>query len=132
MKDYMRSYTEGGAAMAPPAQQGPPAQAAGEQGEGGNPEAQLQGMLQEYSSNRSPELAMQICDMLVQAMGAGSAESQSAGQQAPPADAGAGAPPAGANGMRMPMHKKGGVVGKKPMSAMEKFQAAKMAKKGKV
>jgi len=101
MKDYLNKYAakstrkfQDGGAM--PAEQAP----AAPQGGGGD----IEGMLAQYAETRDPQLAVAICDSLVEMMGA-----QGGGA---PAEGGAPAP-AMANGGRMgykpaPMFKKGG------------------------
>lgn len=65
MKNYSpRKFQEGGP-MAPPPQ-GPPA--GGPEGGGGAPD--LEAMLAEYAQTRDPQLAVAICDALVEMMAA--------------------------------------------------------------
>ncbi len=56
----------------------------------------LEGMLMEYSQTRDPQLAVAICDMLVEMMAA-----QGGGAPAGGPEAGAGAPPMARAGMKM-------------------------------
>lgn len=95
MKDYLNTYgnktpkfQEGGAMQEPaaaPQQQGP----------------DVEGMLQQYAQQPSPELAVAICDSLVAMMGAAQGGAPEGGAPMP----------AAANGMRMggaPKFRKGG------------------------
>lgn len=89
----LRMFQEGGA-MAPP--EGAPA---GPPPEGGGGGGDIEAMLAEYAQTRDPQLAVAICDMLVEMMMGGGAEGG-----APPPEGGppAGPPPGGA-----PMGRKG-------------------------
>lgn len=98
MKDYnptkIQKFQEGGAMPPPPEGGAPPAP---EGGGGGDVEA----MLAEYAQSRDPQLAVAICDMLVEMMMGGGAEGG-----APPAPEGGappppGGPPMGRSGMKL-------------------------------
>ena len=84
----VRKFQEGGAMPAPEAPMGPEA-GAPPAGGGGD----IESMLAEYAQTRDPQLAVAICDMIVEMM------AQGGGEGAP---AEGGAPPEGA-----PMAKKG-------------------------
>lgn len=91
--DWINAYSENkvkkfqaGGPMAPPeAEMAPPA-------EGGAPD--LEGMLMEYAQTRDPQLAVAICDMLVEMM---AAQQQQGAAGAPPP----GETPMGRRGMKM-------------------------------
>ena len=86
-----RKFQAGGE-MAPPA-----APAGPEAGGGGAPD--LDGMLAEYAQTRDPQLAVQICDSLVELMAQqGGGGGAPAGGPPPPEGGGA---PMGRNGLRM-------------------------------
>ncbi len=92
-----RKFQEGGA-MAPAG--GAPAGPEGApQGQEGG--ADIEAMLAEYAQTRDPQLAVAICDMLVEAMmgaqGGGQPGGAPEGQAGPPQ----GGAPMGRNGMRM-------------------------------
>lgn len=105
-----RRFQEGGAMSPAPQPGGEGAPAGGpEQGGGANIEA----MLAEYAQTRDPQLAVAICDMLVEAM-MGSQQPAQPGA-GPAAQPGAeGGPQMGKNGLKMTPKKKGPVF-KKPM-----------------
>lgn len=129
--NYVNMYQAGGPMGDPAMAQGAPAPEQGAPQGGGDPTAQIQEMVAAYAQQRTPELAMQICDLLVQVMGAGGGAAQ--GQDPAMADPAMAQAPAGGNGMRMPYYAKGGAVnvdmmkGKK-MSAIDKMKAAKKSK----
>ena len=103
-----RMFQQGGPMNAAPAPGGAPQ--GGEPAPQGAPqggEPNIEAMLAEYAQTRDPQLAVAICDMLVEAMGAGQA--QPGGQPAP---AEGGAPQMGRNGLKMSA-KKGPVFKKK-------------------
>lgn len=87
-----RKFQEGGAMMAPEAGMAPEAAPAPQGGD-------LEGMIAEYAQSRDPQLAVAICDQIVEMM------AQGGGAGAP---AEAGAPPMARNGMKMrgPVFKK--------------------------
>ena len=84
-----RKFQAGGA-MAPAPEEGAPAG-------GGGPEEQLQAMLMEFAESQDPQLAVAICNMLLELMGGGAA----APEGGAPAPEAAPAPPMGRNGLRM-------------------------------
>ena len=105
-KDWLNQYNskpvpkfQQGGAMAPaPAEGGAPAP--GEEGmapeQGGAPD--IEAMLAEYAQTRDPQLAVAICDSLVEAMGSAPAPAGPEAGGAPPAP---GAAPMARNGMKM-------------------------------
>ena len=90
---------QGGGGMAPP-----PGAEGGAPPEGGAQGPDLEGMLMEYSQTRDPQLAVAICDMLVEMMAA------QQGGGAPPPEGGAAAPPAAP-----PMARKGVKMSRAPI-----------------
>jgi hypothetical protein len=106
MTDYLRKYAPGvrkfqmGGEMAPaePGMEAAPA----EQGMGGEPD--LQAMLMEFAQSQDPQLAVQICNLLLEMM-----QGQGAEGGAPGAP-GAEAMPMAARGMaiKTPVFRKGG------------------------
>lgn len=105
-KPEIKKFQAGGA-MAPPA--GPDAGAGAPPAgpdQGGAPQGgDIESMIAEYAQTRDPQLAVAICDQIVQMMAQG-------GQGGAPAgpDAGAGAPPAGAPAGRKGMKLKRGPI----------------------
>lgn len=107
----------------PMAQGGDPTMGGGDpMAQGGqDPTAELQGMLSQYAQTQDPQLAVAICDTLVQAMGLegggpmGGQDPMMGGGPPPmpgmedPAMAQGGAP-MGQNGMQMPYYRGGGKV----------------------
>ncbi len=97
MKNWINDYGKGtrkfqeGGPMAPP----PEAAPAGPEGPppGGGGGGDLEAMLAEYAQSRDPQLAVAICDMLVEMMAGG-------GPGGPEAGAPAG-PPMGRQGMKL-------------------------------
>ena len=85
-----RRYQAGGP-MGPEEGMAPPPGAGG----GGGPD--LEGMLMEYAQSKDPQLAVAICDMLVEMM----AGQQGGAPAGPPPGAEAMAPPMARRGMRM-------------------------------
>lgn len=98
-KGGVRKFQEGGAMTPAPAQGGAPGGQEGAPQGGG---ADIEAMLSEYAQTRDPQLAVAICDMLVEAM-MGAQQGGQPGAPAPGAEAGApqGGAPMGRNGMRM-------------------------------
>ena len=92
-KPEIKKFQAGGA-MAPPAGPdagagAPPAGGPGAGAPGGAPQGgDIESMIAEYAQTRDPQLAVAICDQIVQMMAQG-------GQGGAPAGPGAGAPPAG-------------------------------------
>jgi hypothetical protein len=68
--------------------------------------AELEGALAQYAQSRDPQLAVQICDALVEASGGGGGDPMAQGGGAPPMDPMGGDPmggaPMGRYGMQMP------------------------------
>jgi hypothetical protein len=71
--------------------------------------AELEGALAQYAQSGDPQLAVQICDALVEAMGLTGGGDPAAQAGAPPMDPMAGAP-MGRNGMQMPYYANGGKI----------------------
>lgn len=96
MKDWIRTYNsgkipkfqEGGAMPPPPGPGGPEAGGPPPGGGGGD----LEAMLAEYAQSRDPQLAVAICDMLVEMM---MAEGGGAPGEGGPPPGGPGGPPPG-------------------------------------
>lgn len=102
MDNFVPIYADGGASMEDPAMAQGGAPQGAPQG-GGDPAADIQGALAQYAQSRDPQLAVQICDMLVEAMGAGAGAGAPAGPEA-------GGAPMGANGMSVPAYRNGGQI----------------------
>lgn len=96
----VRKFQEGGSMAPAPAPGGAPAGPEGGAPQGGG--ADIEAMLAEYAQTRDPQLAVAICDMLVEAM-MGAQQGGQPGAPAPGAEAGApqGGAPMGRNGMRL-------------------------------
>ena len=98
-KDWLNQYSSGvrkfqdGGSMPAPAPAGPEAQ------QGGG--ADIEAMLAEYAQTRDPQLAVAICDMLVEAM-MGAQQGGQPGAVPGPEAAPQGGAPMGRNGMRLP------------------------------
>lgn len=97
-------------------------------GGGGDPMQQLDGIIQQYSQSRTPELAMQGMDLLIAIQGGG----QGGGQESPgagaPMSSEAGAPGApGGGGGGQPSFGKGGNMGGKNGKPVRKFGKAPAA-----
>ena len=95
----MRRYQEGGPMGPPPGAEGgmPP------EG-GGAPGGDIEQMLMEYAQTRDPELAVAICDMLIEMLAQqGGGAPPPGGPEGAPAGppAGPGVPPMGRKGMKM-------------------------------
>jgi len=103
-----RKFQEGGQMTTTP-QPGEGAPAGGPE-QGG--EANIEAMLSEYAQTRDPQLAVAICDMLVEAM-MGAQQGAAPGGQPAPGGAEQGGPQMGKNGMKMTFGKKKSPVFKK-------------------
>lgn len=113
-KDWLNQYGgtrkfQDGGAMSPAPQPGEGAPAGGPE-QGG--EANIEAMLSEYAQTRDPQLAVAICDMLVEAM-MGAQQGAAPGGQPAPGGPEQGGAPMGKNGMKMSFGKKKGPVFKK-------------------
>lgn len=102
MKDWMNNYKvkkfQAGGPMGPDAGPAPAPEAAPAPG-GGAPGGDLEAMLAEYAQTRDPQLAVAICDMLVEMMMAQGGGGPEGGAPAGPEGAPAG-PPMGRSGMK--------------------------------
>jgi len=88
----VRKFQEGGAMPAPEAAPAPAGPEAGAPAGG-----DIEGMISEYAQTRDPQLAVAICDMIVEMM----AQGGGAEGGAPPMGPEAGAPPMAKKGMKM-------------------------------
>jgi len=93
-KVEVKKFQAGGAMAAPAGPEaGAPAPEAGAPAGGGD----IESMIAEYAQTRDPQLAVAICDQIVQMMAQGGQGGAPAGPEAGAAPAGA---PAGRNGMK--------------------------------
>lgn len=99
-----KKFQEGGAMSAPAPAPGAPAPEAAPAPSGGEGGGDLEAMIAQYAQTRDPQLAVAICDMIVEMM----AQGGGAGAPAPGGDGMA--PAAAKNGMKL---KKGPVFKKK-------------------
>jgi hypothetical protein len=94
-----RKFQQGG--PVPAEAMAPPPEAGGAGGGAGDPTAQLEQLLMQYSQTHDPQLAVQIADLLLTLMGGGGAAAP--GPEAGAAPAG---PPMARRGMNVPVFRK--------------------------
>lgn len=98
----IRRYQEGGAMPPPGPEMGPPP--GGPEG-GAPPGGDVEAMLMEYAQTRDPELAVAICDMLVEMLGAAGGPPPGGEEMGGPPPPGGpemgGPPPMARRGMKM-------------------------------